>query len=90
MEYFDAFLKPTDGRHKQPQLTNDLKPSQERNLSALAEKRGNSYIAAVKWLTKQEQTVLIIVLGLLLTGWAVKLYRTAHPPETIAAPVAAP
>jgi hypothetical protein len=23
---------------------------------------------------------LIFVLGLLLTGWAVKTYRTAHPP----------
>jgi len=34
----------------------------------------------VKWLTKQEQLVLCIVLGLLLTGWAVKTYRAAHPP----------
>jgi hypothetical protein len=31
-------------------------------------------------LTRQEQWVLCIVLGLLLTGWAVKVYRTAHPP----------
>ncbi|MFZ0825928.1 MAG: hypothetical protein WAO02_00760 [Verrucomicrobiia bacterium] len=30
-------------------------------------------------LTKQEQLVLCIVLGLLLTGWAVKWYRTGHP-----------
>jgi hypothetical protein len=30
-------------------------------------------------LTKQEQMVLCIILGLLLTGWAVKTYRTAHP-----------
>ena len=30
-------------------------------------------------LTKQEQLVLCIVLGLLLTGWAVKTYRAAHP-----------
>jgi hypothetical protein len=30
-------------------------------------------------LTRQEQMVLCIVLGLLLTGWAVKAYRTAHP-----------
>jgi hypothetical protein len=37
-------------------------------------------------LTKQEQWVLCIVLGLLLTGWAVKAYRTAHPPESVAAP----
>jgi hypothetical protein len=31
-------------------------------------------------LTKQEQLVLCIVLGLLLTGWMVKVYRTAHSP----------
>jgi hypothetical protein len=35
-------------------------------------------------LTKQEQLVLCLVLGLLLTGWAVKTYRTAHPPATAA------
>ncbi|MFZ1073803.1 MAG: hypothetical protein WAO21_10260 [Verrucomicrobiia bacterium] len=40
------------------------------------------YIAGVKGLTKQEQLVLCIVLGLLLTGWAVKTYRAAHPPAT--------
>jgi hypothetical protein len=33
-------------------------------------------------LTKQEQLVLCLVLGWLLTGWAVKTYRTAHPPVT--------
>jgi hypothetical protein len=32
-------------------------------------------------LTKQEQFVLCVVIALLLTGWAVKAYRTAHPPE---------
>jgi len=37
----------------------------------------------VNRLTKQEQLVLCIVVGLLLTGWAVKLYRTAHPPPTV-------
>jgi hypothetical protein len=37
------------------------------------------YIVRVKWLTKQEQLVLCVVLGLLLTGWAVKAWRTAHP-----------
>jgi hypothetical protein len=35
-------------------------------------------------LTKQEQLVLCLVLGLLLTGWAVKTFRTAHPPVTAA------
>ncbi len=38
----------------------------------------------VNRLTKQEQLVLCIVLGLLLTGWAVKAYRTAHPPAQAA------
>lgn len=30
-------------------------------------------------LTSQEKWVLCLVLGLLLTGWAVKTYRAAHP-----------
>ncbi|MEK7781280.1 MAG: hypothetical protein AAB370_07250 [Verrucomicrobiota bacterium] len=34
-------------------------------------------------LTKQEQLVLCLVLGLLLMGWAVKTYRAAHPPTAI-------
>jgi len=38
----------------------------------------------VNRLTKQEQLVLCIVVGLLLTGWAVKAYRTAHPPQPAA------
>lgn len=33
------------------------------------------------WLTRQEQWVLCIVAGLLLTGWAVKAWLEAHPPE---------
>jgi hypothetical protein len=37
-------------------------------------------------LTKQEQLVLCIVLGLRLTGLAVKTYRTAHLPATAAQP----
>jgi hypothetical protein len=37
-------------------------------------------------LTKQEQWVLCILLGLLLTGWAVKAWRTAHPPTTAVEP----
>ena len=41
------------------------------------------YIALMNLLTKQEQLVLCIVLGLLLTGWAVKTYRAAHPPQTV-------
>jgi hypothetical protein len=37
-------------------------------------------LVAVIHLTKQEQWVLCLVAALLLTGWAVKAYRTAHPP----------
>jgi hypothetical protein len=37
-------------------------------------------------LTKQEQLVLCLVMGLLLTGWAVKTYRLAHPPATATRP----
>jgi hypothetical protein len=31
-------------------------------------------------LTKQEQLVICTILGLLLVGWAVKVWRAAHPP----------
>ena len=33
----------------------------------------------MNWLTKQEQLVLCAIIALLLTGLAVKYYRTAHP-----------
>jgi hypothetical protein len=33
----------------------------------------------VNRLTKREQLVLCIVIGLLLLGWTVKAYRAAHP-----------
>jgi len=33
-------------------------------------------------LTKQQQLFLCVVLLLLLTGWAVKAWRTAHPPSS--------
>jgi hypothetical protein len=34
----------------------------------------------MKGLTRQEQFVIWLVLLLLLTGWAVKAWRMAHPP----------
>jgi hypothetical protein len=37
-------------------------------------------LEALSHLTKQEQLVLCLLVLLLLTGWAVKSYRTAHPP----------
>jgi protein-S-isoprenylcysteine O-methyltransferase Ste14 len=36
-------------------------------------------LPAMNWLTKQEQLVICIVIGLLLTGLAVKYYRASHP-----------
>jgi hypothetical protein len=33
----------------------------------------------MNWLTKQEQLVLCVVIGLLLTGLLVKYYRATHP-----------
>jgi len=38
----------------------------------------------VKYLTKQEQFVLCLILALVLAGWAVKVYRTAHPSDAAA------
>ena len=40
------------------------------------------YSIAVNHLTKQELLVLSVIVGLLLTGWAVKTYRIAHPTST--------
>ena len=39
----------------------------------------------MKWLTRQEQTVLFTLLFLVLLGLAVKTYRTAAPPPPAAA-----
>jgi len=44
---------------------------------------GTGYIASVKFLTKQEQMVLCLIFVLLLTGWGVKTWRTAHPPAPV-------
>lgn len=44
-------------------------------------------VFAVNRLTKREQLVLCIVLGLLLLGWSVKVYRSAHPPTFAVEPV---
>ena len=41
----------------------------------------------MKYLTKEQQTVLCVVLFLILTGLAVKTWRIKHPP---ARPTAAP
>ncbi|HEV2327199.1 MAG TPA: hypothetical protein VGY56_00240 [Verrucomicrobiae bacterium] len=36
----------------------------------------------MNFLTRQEQIVLAVVLGLLLTGLCVKYYRSGHPAQT--------
>jgi hypothetical protein len=35
----------------------------------------------VRYLTRQEWTVLALVILLMVTGLTVKMYRTAHPPK---------
>jgi len=44
----------------------------------------------VSGLTKQEQLVLCVIIGLLLTGLLVKYYREAHPATTPAIQPAKP
>ena len=46
-----------------------------------------SYIIGMNWLTKQEQMIICLVVGLLVTGLTVKYYRTAHPATTSSQPV---
>ena len=45
-----------------------------------------NYIGPMSNLTRQQQLFLCVVLLLLLTGWAVKAWRTAHPPAPATAP----
>lgn len=41
---------------------------------------------SMKYLTKDQQTVLCVIILLLLTGLAVKTWRAAHPPRDRALP----
>lgn len=59
----------------------------------IARLRPLDYCNAMFNLTRQQQLFLCSILLLLLVGWAVKAWRTAHPPEprTItAAPMKSP
>jgi len=56
----------------------------------LAECHFYRYIVGMNWLTKQEQFIICIVIGLLVTGLAVKYYRAAHPATTSSQPVSQP
>ena len=51
-------------------------------MSKVAMRVPSGYSARVNHLTKQEQLVICVVLGLLLTGWAVKTYRASHASMT--------
>ncbi len=41
------------------------------------------YNAPMSRLTRQEQVVLCLMMGLLLTGWAVKAWRESHLPPAV-------
>ena len=42
------------------------------------------YFCEMNRLTRQEQIALCIILSLLVLGWGVKAYRTAHPKASAA------
>ena len=44
----------------------------------------------MNWLTQQEKTIICIVIGLLVTGLAVKYYRAAHPATMSSQPASQP
>lgn len=50
-------------------------------------RRGCCTVVGMLRLTRQERKVLTLALLLLLTGWAVKAYRSAHPPAGSPAPI---
>jgi hypothetical protein len=53
-----------------------------RKIPSLLSGRVHAIFPRVLRLTKQEQLVLCVVLSLFLVGWAVKAWRTAHPPAS--------
>jgi len=59
--------------------------SQGGSKNVIVNRPATDYIRPVNRLTKHEQWVLCVVLGLLLVGWAVKAWRTAHPSKTTSA-----
>jgi hypothetical protein len=44
-------------------------------------------LGAVSFLSREQRWVLAIIALLLLTGWAVKAYRAAHPPVVVQKPM---
>jgi hypothetical protein len=70
--------------HRRPGTDSSFLASGRLGIRHGCRQRVFRYITVVNYLTKQEQMFLIVVLGLLLTGWAVKTYRAAHPPAAVA------
>jgi hypothetical protein len=73
---------PKPSRSERPPITPALHHSTPHAFASpefSLEIGGTAYIASVKFLTKQEQMVLCLIFVLLLTGWAVKTWRAAHP-----------
>ena len=56
-------------------------PTATRHHFLIVKRPNDATFVDVNRLTKQEQLVLCIFFGLLVLGWAVKVYRTAHPPK---------
>jgi hypothetical protein len=75
-------IRPNQGKssHSETIFFAGIKP---QRLISLGKSGGGLYIGCkLKNLTKQEQFVLCLILLLVLTGWAVKVYRTGHAPAS--------
>ena len=68
---------------RQKSYRHSKKAGEHRDRKMIRQSGGLRYIGGrMKNLTKQEQFVLCLIMLLVLTGWAVKVYRTAHAPMT--------
>jgi hypothetical protein len=63
-------------KHQIPNLK-----SQWRTGETFCRNSGSLFPVPMKYLTKEQQKVLCVILFLLLVGLAVKTWRTAHPPK---------
>jgi hypothetical protein len=70
-----------NGAEDSPGLRKPRQHFNAQHLILIALRRLSRYTNRVKFLTRQEQLVLAVVLGLLLTGLCVKYYRSGHPAQ---------
>jgi hypothetical protein len=68
-------------------LRHETPAGQEQLLPARPSAAIHGAIGAMKYLTKEQQKVLGVILLLLLTGLAVKTWRIAHPPRDTTAAI---